>query len=122
MPESLLGEELGLVTLDRNGQLEQLGVERVMMEGTECFRFRTTQLFQLGLYGTGSASKDAELREVSVNFGSMSAPPSGDGAAFRLAKYMTGAAVLLTGFAVFLSAGFGRRGRQRGAAGKAQSV
>ncbi len=94
VPESLLGQELGLVTMDRNGQLEQLGVERVMMEGTECFRFRTTQLFQLGLYGTGSASKDAELREVSVNFGSMSAPPSGDGAAFRLAKYMTGAAVL----------------------------
>ncbi len=122
VPESLLGQELGLVTMDRNGQLEQLGVERVMMEGTECFRFRTTQLFQLGLYGTGSASKDAELREVSVNFGSMSAPPSGDGAAFRLAKYMTGAAVLLTGFAMFLSAGFGRRGRQRGAAGKAQSV
>lgn len=122
VPESLLGQELGLVTLDRNGQLEQLGVERVMMEGTECFRFRTTQLSLLGLYGEGPVSGDKALREVSVNFGSMSAPPSGGGFAFTMAKCMTGAALLVTGSAVFLSGGFGGRAGRRRRPGEERAV
>lgn len=122
VPEALLGQELGLVTLDRNGQLEQLGVERVMMDGTECFRFRTTQLSQLGLYGTGSVSGDTALREVSVDFGSMSAPPFEDGYALLLAKRMTGAALLFTGLVVIFSGGFGRKIRRRREPGIGQAV
>ncbi|MCM1187806.1 MAG: leucine-rich repeat domain-containing protein [bacterium] len=64
VPDSLVGQELGLVTTDRNGQLEALGVERVMLEGREAFRFRITNISTIGVYGRGTAQTGTELREV----------------------------------------------------------
>ncbi|MCM1027601.1 MAG: leucine-rich repeat domain-containing protein [Roseburia sp.] len=53
VPENLAGQDLGLVTMDRNGQLEGVGVERVTLEGRECIRFRLTGLTVIGIYGKG---------------------------------------------------------------------
>ncbi len=98
LPESLVGQELKLVTLDRNGQLEAVGVERVMLEGTECFRFRTTQLSLFGIYGVGPSS--SEIREVSVYMNSYSAGPNERVESVNpvmILKYVFGAAVLILG-------------------------
>lgn len=104
LPENLRGQELKMVTLDRNGQLEAISVERVLLEGTECFQFRTTHLSLFGVYGVGASQ--SEIREVSVYMNSMSAGPAEpvrDTAAIRLLKYIIGAAMLITGLALFLS-------------------
>lgn len=104
LPESLSGQELKLVTLDRNGQLEAVGVERVMLDGTECFRFRTTHLSLFGVYGVGNS--ESEIREVSVYMNSMSAGPgeSGEGgSAIILLKAAVGAVMLLVGLGLFVS-------------------
>lgn len=111
LPESLSGQELKMVTLDRNGQLEAVGVERVLLEGTECFQFRTTHLSLFGVYGVGVSN--SEIREVSVYMNSQSAGPAGpvrDTESIRLLKYIIGAAMLITGLALFLS-GVERRRR-----------
>lgn len=104
LPESLQGQELKMVTLDRNGQLEAIGVERVLLEGTECFQFRTTHLSLFGVYGVGVSQ--SEIREVSVYMNSLSAGPAEPGRdteAICLLKYIIGAAMLITGLALFLS-------------------
>jgi len=103
LPESLVGQELKLVTLDRNGQLEAVGVERVMLEGTECFRFRTTHLSLFGIYGVGPSS--SEIREVSVYMNSYSAGPNERAESVNLVmilKYVFGAAVLILGLMLSL--------------------
>lgn len=107
LPESLSGQELKMVTLDRNGQLEAVGVERVMLEGTECFRFRTTHMSLFGVYGVGHS--ESEIREVSVYMSSMSAGPGGLQSAengnntILILKFILGAAMLITGMELFLS-------------------
>lgn len=106
LPESLSGQELKMVTLDRNGQLEAVGVERVMLEGVECFRFRTTHLSLFGVYGVGPAK--SEIREVNVPMNSMSAGPGGLESeesginAILILKLVLGAAVLVTGLGLLL--------------------
>lgn len=105
LPESLAGQELKLVMLDRNGQLEAVGVERVMLEGTECFRFRTTHLAVFGIYGVGPSG--AEIREVNVSMNSFSAGPETEGQAesvnpVMIFKFVLGAAVLILGLVLSL--------------------
>ena len=107
LPESLSGQELKMVTLDRNGQLEAVGVERVMLEGVECFRFRTTHLSLFGVYGVGPA--ESEIREVNVSLNSMSAGPGslGSGESGKnivvILKFVLGAGMLITGMLFSLS-------------------
>ncbi|MCM1058171.1 MAG: leucine-rich repeat domain-containing protein [Firmicutes bacterium] len=106
LPETLSGQELKLVTLDRNGQLEAVGVERVMLEGVECFRFRTTHLSLFGVYGVGPGEK--EIREVNVSLSSMSAglgsPAAGENGknSMLILKFVLGAAILVTGMVLCL--------------------
>lgn len=103
VPEALCGQELKMVTTDRNGQLEAVGVERVMLEGTECFRFRTTHLSLFAVYGVGPA--DTEVREVSVYMSSGSAGPGAGEAGISpeaLLKYLIGAVVLILGLVLSL--------------------
>lgn len=103
LPESLSGQELKLVTLDRNGQLETLGVERVMLEGRECFRFRTTHLALIGVYGVGPSN--AEVREVNVSMNSLSAGPDSQQESINpvvLLKFTIGAIVLMLGLGLSL--------------------
>lgn len=106
LPEFLSGQELKMVTLDRNGQLEAVGVERVMLDGVECFRFRTTHLSLFGVYGVGPA--ESEIREVNVSMNSMSAGPGGMGTtengtdSILILKLILGAALLITGMGILL--------------------
>lgn len=109
VPDSLAGQELKMVTLDRNGQLETLGVERVMLEGTECFRFRTTHLSVFAVYGAGAAAEENVLREVNVSLYSMSEAPEGGRTDIRAAKLLIGACMTLTGFIVLFLSGRGRK-------------
>lgn len=103
VPVSLVGQELKMVTLDRNGQLETLGVERVMLEGTECFCFRTTHLSVFAVYGTGAVEEGAVLREINVDLSSMSEAPEGAETDISTARLLIGACMMLTGLIVFLS-------------------
>lgn len=59
VPQALAGRELGLVTTDRNGQLEGVGAERVMLDGTECFRFRLTNVSTVGIYDKGAGTSES---------------------------------------------------------------
>ena len=115
VPENLIGQELKMVTLDRNGQLEALAVERVMLDGREAFRFRTTHLSLFGVYGTGHASEKETLREISMDLTSMRGAPSESGVrgGIVMAKYVVGASMALTGAVTILSGRTGRKRRQR---------
>ncbi|MDE7353008.1 MAG: leucine-rich repeat domain-containing protein [Acetatifactor sp.] len=77
VPENLAGQKLSLITLDRNGQPEALAVERVSLNGTEAFQFKTDHLSLFGVYGLGQAEAGEELREVDVTWADMSAGPQG---------------------------------------------
>lgn len=116
LPESLSGQELKMVTVDRNGQLEAVGVERVTLEGVECFRFRTTHLSLFGVYGVGPAK--SEIREVNVSMNSMSAGPGSPEAGesgkntILVLKSILGAALLITGMGLSLT-GIMRTKRRR---------
>lgn len=49
VPQPLLGQELRLFTVDRNGQLETLKTERTEVEGVEAFRFETAYPSMIGI-------------------------------------------------------------------------
>lgn len=99
VPENLAGQELKMVTLDRNGQLEAIAVERVSLEGKEAFCFRTTFLSSFGVYGTGSAQPEV-LREINMNFGSMSSAPEKKNNTFFIAKAIISTAFVFTGITI----------------------
>ncbi len=62
------GEQVKVVTLDRNGQLEQLPATRVKINGKDYVRFNTTHLSLFGVYGDGVALNEADvMEEVHVN-------------------------------------------------------
>lgn len=107
VPENLLGQELQMITVDRNGQLEVLSSERVVLDGKEAVRFETNFLSVIGIYGRGAADAGEELREVNVELDSFSAPP-GSGRTDKMlpmAGKLFGAALLLTGAVLFLPSG-----------------
>lgn len=76
VPEILKGQNLKLLMLDRNGQLEALTAERVMVNGAEAFYFQTNRVFQIGIYGTGEAEDGGEIMELQVEVSNLSAPPA----------------------------------------------
>ena len=51
IPTELIGQELEVVTLDRNGQLETTDAERVILEDTECLKIRLSHTGMIGIYG-----------------------------------------------------------------------
>lgn len=51
VPEALQGQELCVVTLDRNGQLERLDAERITGESGEMLRIGMNQVTIVGIYG-----------------------------------------------------------------------
>lgn len=50
VPESLQGQKVRMVTLDRNGQLEPLAVEQVAVDGVESLRFEMSNVSVIGIY------------------------------------------------------------------------
>ena len=108
VPETLAGQELRLFGLDRNGQLEEVGTERVSVDGRECLRFSITFISPFILCSTGRYASQ-ELIELNVDIEAMSAPPQDVGASHMiLAKVIVGSALLLTG-AVMLFAGWRKK-------------
>lgn len=107
VPENLLGQELRMITVDRNGQLEVLSAERVMLEGKEAVRFETNFLSVVGIYGRGAADAGEELQEVNVTLDSFSAPPGSSRTDKMLpfAGKLFGAALFLTGGLLILPSG-----------------
>ena len=101
LPDSLKGQELRLFGLDRNGQLEELAVELVTVEGREAVRYRTNFLSQISLCPTGRAAAGEPI-EISVEMESLSAPSVDAPAAVFPWKYLIGGAVLLTGVCLIL--------------------
>ena len=109
LPDSLKGQELRLFGLDRNGQLEELAVELVTVGGQEAVRYRTNFISQICLCPTGSVAV-GEPVEISVEMGSLSAPPADIPVSVIYVKYLIGGAVLLTGVCLILA---GRSARRR---------
>lgn len=107
VPEELSGQELQLITVDRNGQLGALPAERVTLEGQEAVRFETNFLSVFGIYGSGAADAGEELRKIDVELERFSAPPGSGGTDRMLpvAGKLFGAALFLTGTLLILPSG-----------------
>ncbi len=112
VPEQLRGQNLKMLTLDRNGQAEAVAVERVSMDGVESVRFQVRHLSLFGLYGAGAADSSEGLMEVSVEVSSLSAAPetvpaSAESVSPRryLPKLCVGGALLLSGLIVIVTGG-----------------
>jgi len=113
IPDSLKGQELNILTLDRNGQPEFLSVERAMVGGEEVFCFATDYVSQIGVYSIGQTKQNEELLELSVELRSMSAGPGNGDAAIQdrsvtfwmRGKFWLSMAIFLTGLVILLSAG-----------------
>lgn len=95
VPEALKGQELKLLTLDGNGQLEIVGVERVLADGVESFLFRTGRISLFGLIGVGEAQE--EIMELDMDMVSFSAPPQGTVSPWVGVKLWAAGAVLTIG-------------------------
>lgn len=110
LPDSLKGKELRLFFLDRNGQLEEKNLELVTADGVEAVRFSVNTASQFALCPTGGKA-DGEPIEISVEMGSMAAPPGKTTVGLGFAgKAVLAGAVFLTGL-VLLWSGRGRRVR-----------
>ena len=75
VPAQLKGQNLKLLSLDRNGQAEAVPAERVSLDGTEAVRFQVKYLSLVGIYGAGTAGAQDDLMEVSEDIQSLSASP-----------------------------------------------
>lgn len=109
VPEELIGQKLRLFTLDRNGQLETVDAVRVRVNGAEAFYFQTNHLSQLGVYGTGEADGSQEIMEISVEVGSLSAPPVETAFHPEVLKLFGGGILLTFGLILILTSGRKRR-------------
>jgi len=115
-PESLGGQRLRLLALDRNGQLEDIPVERVLVDGNESIRFQVNYVSEFALYGTGAAGSGDLSQEIQVTMNQQASAPgrlSAEGqllnhqdstdAVWRSPAMWVGCAMLITGFILLLS-------------------
>lgn len=79
IPESMATENIIVYAMDRNGQLEKLETERVLLDGEEAIRFQMDQVSQIGICGDGSAYSAPEVLEVVTTLQSMSPAPGSAG-------------------------------------------
>ncbi len=96
LPEALKGQEVKVLAVDRNGQLDLLEAERVLLEGAEAVRFVTTSPSVTGVLGVGPAESQEELLEVNVKMEAQSgAPVRSQGSAADMMKLLS-CGILLT--------------------------
>ncbi len=76
VPKDARQENVLVYTLDRNGQLEILEAERVLLDGKDAVRFKTSHLSLFGICGDGSAYYPDEVIEISTTLQSMSQAPA----------------------------------------------
>ena len=77
--EKLQSENLKVGILDRNGQLEAVSSERILLEGRDYIRFSVDHIQDLIVYGDGTPYNDDAIVEESVNFHSVSEGPGAVG-------------------------------------------
>ena len=51
VPEELRGQKLQVIMLDRNGQLEAVPAENVVVDGVEALQFQLSYVSVVGVYG-----------------------------------------------------------------------
>ena len=107
LPDSLKGQELRLFGQDRNGQLVELPIELVSMEGQTAVRFNTNFISQMCLCPTGIVSA-IEPREINVSVTSYSAGPVVENSNIFQPQMYLGFIVLLAGI-VMLFLGFRKK-------------
>ncbi len=76
IPEGLSGDKLVVLTVDRNGQLEDIPVSVVNTNGKEFARFTTYHLSPFALYSTGSALSDSDIISSEVTLRADSGGPA----------------------------------------------
>lgn len=75
VPETLAKYQLDVYTLDRNGQLEEVDVERVKLDGVDSFRFTVNYLSQIGVTNNKVRFDESYVLEETTSIISMSAAP-----------------------------------------------
>ena len=76
IPEELKGDKLVILTVDRNGQLEDIPVTVVNTGGNEFARFTTYHLSPFALYSTGTALSDSDIISSEVTLRADSGGPA----------------------------------------------
>lgn len=96
VPESLASNNLQLYTVDRNGQLEEVAVERIKLDGVDSFRFTVAYLSQIGVTSNGTNFDQSYVIEETTSIVSMSAAPTSQVPSIRW-QWIVGSLLLLTG-------------------------
>lgn len=79
VPDGLQTENICVAALDRNGQLEKVSAERILVDGKNYVKFSINKPADFAVYGDGTLyDESTAVIEESVSFSSMSANP-GDG-------------------------------------------
>lgn len=74
VPDGLQTENICVAALDRNGQLEKISAERVLVDGVNYVKFSTNKPSDFVVYGNGTMYDESTVvSEESVTFSSMSA-------------------------------------------------
>ena len=76
IPELLQGDKLVILTVDRNGQLEDIPVTVVSTGGKEFARFTTYHLSPFALYSTGASLSESDILTSEVTLRANSGGPS----------------------------------------------
>lgn len=108
LPESMRNQQVRVVTLDRNGQLEYIDSERVLVNNREAVRFKTYHLSMFGIYGTGKDLDDEELLEETNDLQALSRGVEveenlSDSNVWVTVKYGVSAVVLVLGVVLLVS-------------------
>ncbi|MCM1045155.1 MAG: leucine-rich repeat domain-containing protein [Candidatus Gastranaerophilales bacterium] len=111
VPERFADMEVQMVVMDRNGQLEYIQAERLLVDGVDCVRFATNYLSVYGMFGSGDALDKEGLIEVTTTLNDMAAPPAEveSVTAPHLFKWILGGLMLLTGAALLIASPLKRR-------------
>ncbi len=76
IPDELSGDKLVVLTVDRNGQLEDIPVTVVSTNGKEFARFTTYHLSPFALYSTGAVLSDSDIVTSEVTLRAASGGPA----------------------------------------------
>lgn len=90
IPEAMAAENIIVYTMDRNGQLEKLAAERVLLDGKEAIRFQMNQVSQIGICGDGNTYSAPEVLEIVTTLQSMSPAPGSMGAVNSTGNILVG--------------------------------
>lgn len=74
LPESYAGNNVNVVTCDRNGQLESVKAQRVKADGRDCVRISTSHLSLFGIYSDGTVLDSGSVLEETTVIKSMAGP------------------------------------------------